>query len=83
MILDKDGDTSVVYFRYFLTKKAPVSYTEQGRPDGHDSHGIAYCEISQYAIPEEKPGTYGLDIRLRIVLGIGPSPSRRYTAYTT
>ena len=77
MILDKDGDSSVVYFRYFMTKKAPVPYMKQGL-DGHDSHGIAYCDISQYAIPEEKPGTYGLDIRLRIVLGIGPSPSRRY-----
>ena len=55
---------------------------KQGLPDGHDSHGIAYCDISQYAIPEEKPGTYGLDIRLRIVLGIGPSPSRRYTTYS-
>ena len=55
---------------------------KQGLPDGHDSHGIAYCDISQYAIPEEKPGTYGLDIRLRIVLGIGPSPSRRYATYS-
>ena len=80
MILDKDGDSSVVYFRYFMTKKAPVPYMKQGLPDGHDSHGIAYCDISQYAIPEEKPGTYGLDIRLRIVLGIDPSPSRRYPA---
>ena len=83
MILDNDGDTSVVYFRYFLTKKAPVPCMKQGLPDGHDSHGIAYCDISQYAIPEEKPGTYGLDIRLRIVLGIGPSPSSRYATYTT
>ena len=55
---------------------------KQGLPDGHDSHGIAYCDISQYAIPEEKPEPTGLDIRLRIVLGIGPSPSRRYTAYS-
>ena len=72
MILDKDGDTSVVYFRYFLTKKAPVPCMKQGLPDGHDSQ----------AIPEEKTGINGLDIRLRIVLGIGPSPSRRYTTYS-
>ena len=81
MILDKDGDSSVVYFRYFRHKKAPVPCVKQGL-DGHDSQGIAYCDISQYAIPEKKTGTYGLDIRLRIVLGIGPSPSRRYATYS-
>ena len=78
MILDKDGDSSVVYFRYFMTKKSPCSVYETGAWMVTFPHGIAYCDISQYAIPEKKTGTYGLDIRLRIVLGIGPSPSRRY-----
>ena len=60
MILDKDGDSSVVYFRYFLTKKAPVPCMKQGlfwSRSRMESHTAIFRSM-RFLRPKERSGCF-------------------------